>query len=104
MIASFGLGVNTLVSNTNTSASTEEGSGFGQALLDFATELASRETIPTVLSMSLGSLAAESCDILCVEAVKLGQKLDECKAYLNRQRQVCMYISTDQTARIDTAF
>jgi hypothetical protein len=54
MIASFGLGVSTLVSNTNTSSSTEEGSGFGQALLDFLTSLAQRETIPNVLSMSLG--------------------------------------------------
>ena len=35
MISSFGLNVNTLVSNTNTSASTEEGNGFGQAMLDF---------------------------------------------------------------------
>ena len=41
-----GLGVHTLVSNTNTSASTEEGDGFGAALLDFVTELASREVVP----------------------------------------------------------
>ena len=46
MIASFGLNVSTLVSNTNTSSSTEEGSGFGLALLDFLTQLASRDTVP----------------------------------------------------------
>merc|ERR1719159_1678582 len=68
MIASFGLNVETIVSNTNTSASTEEGNGFGQALLDFITELSSRKTVPHVLSMSLGSLSAASCDLLCTKA------------------------------------
>merc|ERR1719265_2958703 len=79
MISAFGLNVTTLVSNTNTSSSTEEGEGFGQALLDFVTELASRETVPHVLSMSLGSLAAYSCDLLCSEAVKAGHTPDECQ-------------------------
>eukprot|EP00939_MAST-03C_sp_MAST-3C-sp1_P005489 g5489.t1 len=37
MISAFGLNVETLVSNTNASTSTEEGNGFGQALLDFLT-------------------------------------------------------------------
>jgi len=103
MIASFGLNVKTVVSNTNTSASTEEGDGFGQALLDFATELSQRETVPHVLSMSLGSLAPSSCDLLCSEAVKMGHTAEECKAYMQKQRQVCMYLSTDQFARISTA-
>jgi len=58
MITSFGLNVSTLVSNTNTSMSTEEGKGFGLAMLDFVTELASRKTVPHVLSLSLGSLSA----------------------------------------------
>merc|ERR1719265_2417711 len=80
MISSFGLNVETLVSNTNTSSSTEEGEGFGQALLDFITELSSRKTVPHVLSMSLGSLAAYSCDLLCSEAVKMGYSEEECKA------------------------
>ena len=59
MIAAFGLGVATVVSNTNTSASTEEGDGFGAALLDFVTELANRETVrsttppPRALSCAL---------------------------------------------------
>lgn len=57
MITSFGLNVSTLVSNTNTSASTEEGVGFGQALLDFITTLAARPVLPQVLSLSLGSLS-----------------------------------------------
>ena len=43
MISSFGLNVTTLVANTNTSASTEETTGFGAALLNFLTDLSSRE-------------------------------------------------------------
>ena len=43
MISSFGLGATTVVSNTNTSSSTEEGDGFGEALLLFLTSLAQRK-------------------------------------------------------------
>ena len=104
MISAFGLNVNTLVSNTNTSASTEEGNGFGQALLDFLTSLASRETLPHVLSMSLGSLAASSCQILCDQAEKnKGIERSDCESFLQQQRQVCMFLSESQAARIDTA-
>ena len=39
MITTFGLNVTTIVSNTNTSASTEETTGFGAALLDFLVDL-----------------------------------------------------------------
>ena len=46
MISSFGLNVTTLVTNTNTSMSTEEGEGFGLAMLDFVTSLASRAKLP----------------------------------------------------------
>ena len=56
MISAFGMNASTLVSNTNTSISTEEGDGFGLAFLDFVTELASRPVVPHVLSLSLGSL------------------------------------------------
>jgi len=104
MIASFGLNVETLVSNTNTSASTEEGYGFGQALLDFITELSSRKTVPQVLSMSLGSLSGASCDKLCSEAAKMGHTLKDCQDYIQNQRQVCMFLSQDQQKRINTAF
>lgn len=103
MIASFGLNVTTLVSNTNASASTEEGQGFGQALLDFITELAARKTVPHVLSISLGSLSAYSCDLLCTEAEKRGHTLEECNDFLQNQRQVCMFLSKAQVARINTA-
>ena len=75
MIASFGLNVSTLVSNTNTSMSTEEGQGFGQAMLDFITTLAAREVVPHVLSLSLGSLSPHSCALLCDEAAKRGHSL-----------------------------
>jgi hypothetical protein len=88
MISAFGLNVSTLVSNTNTSSSTEEGFGFGQALLDFLTELAARPLLPRVLSISLGSLSASSCRILCDEAVKQGHTRAECNNFLQEQRQV----------------
>ena len=103
MIASFGLNVSTLVSNTNTSMSTEEGAGFGQAMLDFVTSLAERKELPQVLSLSLGSLSPHSCSLLCSEAVKRGKTLAACQAFMQTQRQVCMYISEAQAARIDTA-
>ena len=104
MIASFGMNVSTLVSNTNTSMSTEEGDGFGFAFLDFLTELASRKTVPHVMSLSLGSLSAYSCELLCTKAVETGEvTLSECQAYLQTQRQVCMFQSTEQTAAINTA-
>ena len=48
MIASFGLNVTTIVSNTNTSSSTEEGDGFGAALLDFLLDLPGRKSVPQV--------------------------------------------------------
>jgi hypothetical protein len=48
--------IETLVSNSNSSARTESGEAFGGALLAFLVELNSRpaETLPLVLSMSLG--------------------------------------------------
>jgi len=104
MISSFGLNASILVSNTNTSASTEEGQGFGQAMLDFAVGLSSRPTVPHVLSISLGSLSAASCEKLCAEAVKRGHTLSQCNKFLQEQRQVCMFLSTKQVARINSAF
>ena len=104
MISTFGLNVETLVSNTNTSASTEEGNGFGQAMLDFVTELAGRDIVPQVLSISLGSLSAHSCDALVDGCVKAGHEKVDCAAYLQHQRQVCMFLSEDQLKRINAAF
>jgi hypothetical protein len=77
--------------------------GFGAALLDFVTSLAARPTLPHVLSMSLGSLSGASCELLCAKAAATGEHtLAECQAYIRTQRQVCMFLSTAQTARIDT--
>ena len=98
------LNVETVVSNTNTSSSTEEGSGFGLAMLDFLVQLPTRAVVPQVLSISLGSLSAYSCDLLCTEAVKMGHTLKECQAFMQNQRQVCMYMSQQQVDRINTAF
>eukprot|EP00038_Savillea_parva_P018479 m.23893 g.23893 ORF g.23893 m.23893 type:complete len:595 (-) comp4113_c0_seq1:25-1809(-) len=103
MIASFGLNALTVVSNTNTSSSTEEGDGFGAALLDFVLDLPNRKTLPQVLSISLGSLSAASCKLLCTEAVKQGFTAAECHSFMQEQRQVCMYLSEAQVDKISTA-
>jgi tripeptidyl-peptidase-1 len=104
MISSFGLNVRTLVSNTNTSASTEEGNGFGQALLDFITQLSTRKELPQVLSLSLGSLGAYSCNLLCEAAAKKGIATADCQSFLQQQRQVCMFLSEKQVNRISAGF
>jgi len=104
MITAFGLNATTLVSNTNTSTSTEETTGFGVALLDFVAELSGRPTIPHVLSMSLGSLSAASCALLCSEVSKMGFTQQECIDYMALQRQVCMFNGTEQSERINTYF
>ena len=102
MISAFGMNASTLVSNTNTSSSTEESNGFGLALLDFLSELANRPTVPQVLSLSLGSLSAYSCDLLCSKAAETGLvSLQECQEYLQSQRQVCMFTSQDEVSRIN---
>jgi len=103
MISSFGLNANTIVSNTNASASTEEGDGFGPAMLDFLTSLAARPQLPHVLSLSLGSLSAYSCDLLCEKAAALGVTASDCSRYISEQRQVCMFPSKDVAHRIDVA-
>ena len=62
-ISAMAPGVRTLVANSNISAATEAGEGFGPALLQFVTELSGRDKeLPLVLSMSLGSLSFGSCD------------------------------------------
>ena len=104
MISAFGLNVTTLVSNTNTSSSTEESTGFGVALLDFVAELSARTTVPHVLSMSLGSLSYASCSLLCNEVSKMGFTLEECNSYMATQRQVCMFSGAEQSERINTYF
>lgn len=104
MITAFGLNATTIVSNTNTSASTEETTGFGVALLDFAAELSARPTVPHILSMSLGSLSVASCTLLCTEVSKMGFTLQQCTDYMGTQRQVCMFNGTDQSERINNYF
>ena len=103
MISSFGLNVHTIVSNTNTSASTEEGKGFGYALLDFLTQLSSRDHLPQVLSISLGSLGGYACNLLCEKAIERGVSSADCNQFLQQQRQVCMFLSTNQVDRISAA-
>ena len=103
MITSFGLNITTIVSNTNTSSSTEEGNGFGAAMLDFLTELSSRSTLPHVLSLSLGSLSGYSCDLLCDRVSEMGHTKEACNSFLQEQRQVCMFLTKAQTSRISTA-
>jgi len=105
-ISGMAPGVPTIVANTNTTASTETSDGFGYALLEFAHSLSSRddESLPKVLSMSLGSLSAASCRLLCERIDPSVASVEECRQYVTNQRQVCMFSSEDQLNRIDREF
>ncbi|KJE97784.1 tripeptidyl-peptidase I [Capsaspora owczarzaki ATCC 30864] len=104
-ISGMGVGVQTLIANTDNDSSTEWGPGFGPALLNFVSTLSNQSTLPHVLSMSLGSLSWASCDTLCRDAVSnTGGKqfnYDDCIQYMQSQRQVCMYTSQDETDKIN---
>lgn len=68
LISSIAPGVLTFVSNTDNSQSAEEGDGFGPAMLSWMTGLiqnASTQGLPNVISLSLGSLSWDSCNLLC---------------------------------------
>ena len=95
-------GVKTLVANSNTSAATESGEGFGAALLAFLVELNGRPAVPNVLSMSLGSLSYGSCNKMCAAlAKKGGHTYEACWSYLQTQFQACMFDSEAVEQRID---
>ncbi len=69
------------------------GYGFGPALLNFVTYLASNPTIPNVISMTLGSLSWDSCNIMCQQVSQSGGGItyQQCVAYMhNRDRCVCI--------------
>ncbi len=106
-ISSMSLGVTTYVSNTNNASNTEWSTGFGTAMYQFFTSLAVAETVPTVLSLSLGSLSWDSCNILCeqVPIVSNGSfTTAECQQYMTTQRQVCMYPDSGQIDRMNIEF
>jgi tripeptidyl-peptidase-1 len=70
-------------------------------------ELVDRPTgeLPLVLSLSLGSLTFGACDQLCQTlASTTTHTYAECHAYLQQQRQICLYASSRQQDRINTAF
>ena len=89
--------------------STEEGDGFGAALLHFAASLAtgSAPAMPVTLSISLGSLTYTSCHMLCEDASSASGgsvSFKQCWAYMQQQRQVCMFLGQDQITRTSTEF
>ena len=105
-ISSFAPGVRTINSNTNISMATEEGEAQGVATVFAMEAIAARATdLPLVLSLSLGSLGYASCDAICTQyAEDTGRPYSECHAYIQEQRQVCLYASYAQQERINTAF
>jgi len=100
-ISGMALGVITVVANTNDSSSTEEGPGFGDAFLWMAQDLAGKNRIPFVMSLSLGSLSWDSIDLMCQLAANSSVPYSQCLDYVQQQRQVAMYTSANQVARID---
>jgi len=107
-ISGIGQGIKTYVYNSNSSMSTEEGDGFGAAILHFVASLAtaSAPAIPRTLSISLGSLTYRSCQLLCDYVAGAGQGVDfdQCWAYMQQQRQVCMFKAQVQITRTSTEF
>jgi len=97
LISGLAPGVETLVTNTDTSQSAEEGAGFGPAFLTYLTGLQANHSsgqrpLPLVISLSLGSLSWDSCDLLCRGVASKGNfTYAQCADYMQQQRQVCMY-------------
>jgi hypothetical protein len=132
-ISSVGLGVATVVANTDNATSSESSGGFGPGFLEFAAALANDPKPPHVVSLrydcartrthsrtaplalalplplpnanctwlidwwvlclfcSLGSLAWDSCDLLCRQAALMGSSsYNSCITYVQAQFQVCM--------------
>lgn len=85
MITSIGQGVRTIVSNTDANTNTEDGLGFGPALLKFLVNLNAQKgtNFPQVLSISLGSFFYLSCRQLCIKLAETGEyTLNQCEAWL----------------------
>eukprot|EP00051_Salpingoeca_urceolata_P028699 m.487888 g.487888 ORF g.487888 m.487888 type:complete len:570 (-) comp25328_c0_seq1:15-1724(-) len=99
-ISSMALDATTIVYNSDNASDTEWSRGFGTAQLAFAEKLSSSPTVPTVLSLSLGSLSWASCDLMCQKVAAEGHHTyDECSNYTSKQRQVCMYNSAEEVNR-----
>jgi hypothetical protein len=94
LISGLAPGVITFVSNTDTSSDAEEGDGFGPAMLSWMTGLIQNSTtkgLPNVISLSLGSLSWDSCNMLCEGVVSMSNyTYVQCQSYMQSQRQVCM--------------
>jgi hypothetical protein len=61
--------------------------------------------LPDVLSLSLGSLTWDACNLLCTEAEKRSAgvvSMRDCNAYLTTTRQVCMFNGPRQAERLNT--
>jgi hypothetical protein len=88
------LGVPTGVANNDnsTDCGCEWSTGFERAMFAQFETLANTDDIPLVLSLSLGSLSYDSCQILCTQTpvVSNGQySYNDCVNYMVSQRQVC---------------
>ena len=76
--------------------------GFGDALLYFALGMTFDPSPPLIISMSLGSLSYDSCNILCTQVEQLGvATYDYCTNFVQNQYQTCMYSSANLVSRIN---
>lgn len=98
------------MANTDTSADSESTDGFGDGLLQFLTQFRGKfadspDTMPKVISMSLGSLSYTACDTLCKNVVKNNPILNytDCYNFLKSKFQVCMF-KPDTMDRINMEF
>lgn len=107
VISGMALNVTTQVLNTDNSTATEQGVAFGDAMLSWLVGLSNSHVVPYVISMSLGSLSWDSCNILCnyVQSSSNGTyTYADCQAYMENQFQVCMYRSGDLINHMDLEF
>lgn len=107
-ISSIATNIQTQVINSNNASGTEWDLEFGTAFLQFVSDLSTSLTpLPKVLSISLGSLSWDSCNIMCSlmpQYSKNQYTQQQCEAYMQTQRQVCMYASTAITDQINYEF
>lgn len=99
------MNVKTFVINSDNSTKAEAGLAFGPAMLKFVTDVVESNQPPLVLSISLGSLGWDACDLLCQTAAKDNvSTYADCFDYSSGLFQVCMFAHKELTARINVEF
>eukprot|EP01029_Cantina_marsupialis_P018682 TRINITY_DN4300_c0_g1_i1.p1 TRINITY_DN4300_c0_g1~~TRINITY_DN4300_c0_g1_i1.p1 ORF type:complete len:581 (+),score=192.63 TRINITY_DN4300_c0_g1_i1:44-1744(+) len=103
-ITAMGTGVRTYVFNNDIDPQSEWSTGFEAAMMHMTVSMSGADFLPPVLSISLGSLTLDSCNILCDHASEYGVGTQECFDYVGSLRQVCMFKSGKAMDRMNTEY